>query len=284
MTSQEQPVQPVASGGVVVGKGLWADLQDDGCIVSAPARDRHRQRRILAEAQAWYLGEPIERRMCGCQLTGHESWCALAEAERIALHASATARDSGGHRILAAMQALAEAGLLHDIDGDDADQELPGLLDRLWDAELLGPSDAVVTIADAEAVAPGPSLWVLPPPEPYDGSDRCPACEGRKVTGERFLFPAADDNQAGKRLLVDQLCPGCGGCGRAVHTGCVPGDHADDDPDDVDTSEDHDGFACSSCGGRRWWICQGFAGDEVYHLRVACGCATDLLLRAAGGA
>jgi len=84
----------------------------------------------------------VDRMVCGCDEGRHESWCQLGGAETIAREASERARVQGLHRLLAALTALAEAGLLHDIEGDDDAQELAGVLDRLWDAELLGPREA----------------------------------------------------------------------------------------------------------------------------------------------
>lgn len=88
------------------------------------------------------LRNRLDRMVCGCDRGGHESWCQLGGAETIAKDASERARAQGSHRLVAALTALAEAGLLHDIEGDDEDQELAGVLDRLWDAELLGPREA----------------------------------------------------------------------------------------------------------------------------------------------
>jgi hypothetical protein len=137
----------------------------------------------------------------------------------------------------------------------------------------------------------------LPPPEPYTGPDPCPACGGDGVTGQRYEFdpsPRADTPV----LVVDVFCPACLGCGQAGHATCQPDQHADSYRDDFDRDEDYDDeddyhhdtdnnapvSVCPSCRGRRWWCCQGFGGDpvgEVMHeLRVACGCATELLVNA----
>lgn len=125
------------------------------------------------------------------------------------------------------------------------------------------------------------SMWALPAPDPYQGAARCQTCGGGKVTGVRYEFDPAGGSP--KVLLADVICPGCDGCGRAIHDGCKPAEHGDwphgdrhdyGDEDGEDEGED----VCPSCRGRRWWSCQGFAGDEVHYLRVACGCAADLLI------
>jgi hypothetical protein len=124
--------------------------------------------------------------------------------------------------------------------------------------------------------------YALPPPAPYQGPQRCVACAGAKVTGQRYEFNASSGQQV---LLVDEFCPTCGGCGRHTHDGCAPADHADwqpsyDDPDDGDDRDGED--VCPSCRGRRWWVCQGFTETQIHHLRVACGCARDLLVEVTG--
>lgn len=129
------------------------------------------------------------------------------------------------------------------------------------------------------------TAWMLPPPEPYQGPTRCPACAGAKVTGEQYVFKS----DSPRRLLVDEFCSVCDGCGRAEHDQCSPGDHVEDDPngpadlDDEDWTERTNNDAaptCPSCHGRRWWVAQGFTDRTVHHLRVACGCAEDLLVQA----
>jgi hypothetical protein len=116
--------------------------------------------------------------------------------------------------------------------------------------------------------------YVLAPPPPYQGSSRCPRCAGARVTGERYVFDRADPF-----LLVDVICPGCGGCGRNQHDGCQPSEHADWEPD-CDDDDDGDGAfgVCASCHGRTWWACQGFTDRDIHHLRVPCGCAKDMLI------
>lgn len=119
---------------------------------------------------------------------------------------------------------------------------------------------------------------MLPGPAPYQGPDRCPSCVGAKLTGARYVFdPSAGASE--QVLLADVFCPNCGGCGRATHDSCEPKDHADWDPADLD-EEDYYETACPSCYGRRWWVCQAFNQTTVYNMRVACGCATDLLIPA----
>lgn len=125
------------------------------------------------------------------------------------------------------------------------------------------------------------TTWMLPPPEPYQGPSRCPACAGGKVTGEQYSF---DPNPADTRkLVVDVFCPVCDGCGRDGHDECKPSDHADHPDDDWDDDDPHgdfnDGQVCFSCAGRRYWVCQGFTETVVRNLRVPCGCAEPLLVR-----
>lgn len=124
----------------------------------------------------------------------------------------------------------------------------------------------------ARVTFPSPDLGGQPP---------CPSCAGAGVTGETYTLQTSEQYPP---LLVDVFCPGCGGCGRANHTGCVflspcteTLDRADDLAEDPD--EDEEGElegACPSCQGRTWWICQGFAGEGedtvMHHLRVPCGC------------
>lgn len=128
----------------------------------------------------------------------------------------------------------------------------------------------------------------LPLPEPYTGPDPCPACHGVGFTGVRYTFDSEEPQATTPVLLVDVFCPTCAGCGQAEHVSCLIDQHADSYRDvlnwDNADDEDDDGSVCPSCQGRRWWCCQGFGGDpvgEVLHeLRVACGCATELLVSA----
>lgn len=113
----------------------------------------------------------------------------------------------------------------------------------------------------------------------------CPACQGSGVTGARYEMPSGP-----YVLVVDVICPACGGCGNGGfgHPGCKPEWHAggDDDEDPwgpVDDGSDEDGPACYSCGsGRGWWPAQGFTGegdDAVMHiLRMPCGCSQGRLV------
>ena len=114
---------------------------------------------------------------------------------------------------------------------------------------------------------------MLPPPEPYEGPVRCPGCVGQKISGERFVF----DQTSTPRLIVDQLCPVCKGCGRGEHDQCQPSDHADV-PEDDDSLDGVDEQVCPFCRGRRWWVCLGFTTEQICHLRVPCDCAKDLLI------
>lgn len=103
----------------------------------------------------------------------------------------------------------------------------------------------------------------------------CTACKGKGITGTQYSMPL-DDNV----MLVDVICESCGGCGSAVHDDCPPGTHALLDGDDyLDEREDapDDERACWSCGGRGWWVLQGFppeaaAEDQIVLLRAPCGC------------
>lgn len=130
----------------------------------------------------------------------------------------------------------------------------------------------------------------LPLPDPITDQP-CPACAGTRVTGDLYQAPSDPGRPI---LLVDALCPTCGGCGRAEHVGCLPSEHADpdefgdsatldDDFDDFDEGDpDADGY-CHSCRGRRWWACWAFPPDggpdaEGMHLRMPCGCSEPLLV------
>jgi hypothetical protein len=126
----------------------------------------------------------------------------------------------------------------------------------------------------------------LPSPDPYTGHNACPACQGRKITGDRYTFPS----DGATTLVLDVLCAACDGCGRAGHTGCVPRDHGEWRPGDVDVDEhlvdpddldeDNDVRVCFSCHGRTWWAVQGFTAGEVYTMRMPCGCAEPLMVAA----
>lgn len=121
----------------------------------------------------------------------------------------------------------------------------------------------------------------LPAPPTYTGTEQCPDCHGRKITGERYAMPGGEHTV----LLVDELCPACGGCGHdRRHDGCTPADHAGWDPTDAPGHDPHGEDAagvCPSCHGRTWWTCEGFdstgADQQVRLLRMPCGCATPLL-------
>jgi hypothetical protein len=109
------------------------------------------------------------------------------------------------------------------------------------------------------------------PPPTVTGAP-CPACRGAGVTGGRYELHAD-----GPVLLVEVVCPGCGGCGSADGDGrgCA-GPHAWDDAPDTEP----DGDPCPSCQGREWDPVQGFAGvdpggdADPVTLRVPCGCTT----------
>lgn len=125
----------------------------------------------------------------------------------------------------------------------------------------------------------------LPAPQVYEGDDQCPACRGRGITGEQFRMQPGDD---GRALVVDALCPTCGGCGRdGRHLMCTPMQHADWEPGDYDRDGEPttDGSECPSCDGRQWntvtsWT-EGAGPDReqlIYQLRVPCGCAQAQLI------
>ena len=93
-----------------------------------------------------------DRLICGCWSgDAHKTDCALGKAEDIAQAAIENAEDDAGHPLIVAMVALANAGLLRDLDARGDDHErfftdvLFGVLDSLWDANLLGPASPAVT-------------------------------------------------------------------------------------------------------------------------------------------
>ncbi|MFE9670683.1 hypothetical protein ACFYOK_29570 [Microbispora bryophytorum] len=108
-------------------------------------------------------------------------------------------------------------------------------------------------------------------------ADPCPPCKGKGVTGAQYSMPLDDD----KVMLIDVICGECGGCGSTVHDNCPPGTHAldgGDYPDDDDLEARERAYGCWSCGGRGWFVVQGFppeavAEDEILPLRAPCGCA-----------
>lgn len=121
----------------------------------------------------------------------------------------------------------------------------------------------------------------------WTGPGPCQGCGGIGVTGERYEMPGTDPV-----LLIDVICPQCGGCGNGdpEHRYCKPSAHVDDSGDfGADEEEDEDDHqdqepACPSCNGRRWNAVTGFTADgaidedeELAVLRVPCGCAAPLL-------
>ena len=119
------------------------------------------------------------------------------------------------------------------------------------------------------------TIWMLPMLDPVRGAYEVPRL--RRCEGDRgpFLLPLNDTDS----LLADALCSRCGGCGRDRHDTCRPAEHADWDTDDDDQDDDE---VCLSCHGRGWWVCDAFAGDDVYRLRAACGCSHGQLVTVAG--
>jgi hypothetical protein len=129
---------------------------------------------------------------------------------------------------------------------------------------------------------------ILPITAPaWTGPNPCEGCGGMGVTGERYEMPT----DTGPILLVDVICPDCGGCGNGdpEHRYCKPSTHAypEDDYDAEDDEDNEDGQdsepSCPSCNGRQWNAVTGFTADvapddaELAVLRVPCGCATPLL-------
>jgi hypothetical protein len=151
------------------------------------------------------------------------------------------------------------------------------------------------------------TVMYVPFPDPPGRGPACGACDGRGVTGEQYTIVVNEPGQA--QLLVDVLCPGCGGCGQAEHADCGPDahavavageldpDHLDDDGLSVELVLDEDDVeelegvaeqllghgngraACPSCQGRRWWAMHSFVGQDAEEvmltLRVPCSCAQD---------
>ena len=127
---------------------------------------------------------------------------------------------------------------------------------------------------------------VLPIPAHPPYPRPCPVCGGHGVTGDRYEM-ATD---GGPILLVDVICPDCGGCGNGdpEHTECTANAHAYPDEygaDDDDQADNDGGPACYSCGsGRGWNAVQGIGqsddGDPegLAVLRVPCGCSADRLV------
>jgi hypothetical protein len=87
---------------------------------------------------------------CGCASSSHDTDCPLGRAERVAAAAATAAEPLGEHQLIAALTALAAAGLLQDLhDAADRLQDLHdvachpiedvlfGLLDGLYCLGLL---------------------------------------------------------------------------------------------------------------------------------------------------
>jgi hypothetical protein len=93
-----------------------------------------------------------DRLVCGCPAgqPDHAHGCQLGVAEQIAEEAAAhRSCIGGGHPMLAAFAALDEAGLLHQVEDRAAEECLLGLLDMLWEAEVLRPRVATATVDEA---------------------------------------------------------------------------------------------------------------------------------------
>lgn len=80
----------------------------------------------------------VDHFVCDCAVgDGHRSGCVLGQAETIAVEASSHAAVHGDHLLVAAIGALVEAGILHDLDPVDTTDALLGILDTLYEAGLL---------------------------------------------------------------------------------------------------------------------------------------------------
>lgn len=122
------------------------------------------------------------------------------------------------------------------------------------------------------------------PLEPRTYPSPCPACTGTGVTGVKYEMTTSPENT----LLVDVICPACGGCGNGDpdHSDCPRDAHAELDESDWDDDLVADDFgpaaACASCiTGRGWNDVQAFNDTEVWTLRVPCGCSTARLVEVA---
>jgi hypothetical protein len=125
---------------------------------------------------------------------------------------------------------------------------------------------------------------VLPIPAHPSYPQPCPACQGHGITSDRYEMPT----DGGPILLVDVICPTCGGCGNGdpEHANCLADAHAYPDEHGADDHQDDGaGPACYSCGsGRGWNAVQGIGQDDdgdpegLAILRVPCGCSADRLV------
>jgi hypothetical protein len=137
----------------------------------------------------------------------------------------------------------------------------------------------------------GQRYAVLPIPEHPLYPHPCAACDGLGVTGDRYEMPTTPGAPI---LLVDVICPECGGCGNGdpEHADCPPEAHAYPEDysnstgeyDDDDQGDDG-GPGCYSCGsGRGWNAVQGIGTSEggdaegLAVLRVPCGCSEGRLV------
>jgi hypothetical protein len=92
-----------------------------------------------------------DRLICGCWSGDvHAPDCALGAAERVALAAVTTAAEDDGPKLIVALVALANAGMLRDLPAQDPtdvldakpspSEVLLGVLDTLWESNLIGPA------------------------------------------------------------------------------------------------------------------------------------------------
>ena len=123
-------------------------------------------------------------------------------------------------------------------------------------------------------------------PAPTLPGAACSGCDGAGVTGQMYRWQVQPHDRP---LLVEVLCPTCGGCGRAEHDDdtCDAPEHPGYD-DDVDEGLDDEPDRCRSCWGVGWFTVQGWStgadgrpvDDSVTVLRMPCGCAAYRLVDA----
>jgi len=81
---------------------------------------------------------PTTALVCGCiRGVAHSPDCRLGQAKQIAVTAAATAPRGRGRRLIAALTALAQAGLLDDLAADGLVDNIEALLDTLWELRVI---------------------------------------------------------------------------------------------------------------------------------------------------
>lgn len=130
----------------------------------------------------------------------HKPGCALGPAETIAVEAAAVAAAAGRNQLLAALTALAEAGILVDTPapGGDPDAMLLGILDELWECGLIVAAAIDrprLTIVRAEAASPVSDRLEMT----FDRSQMLASIE----TGYRYQYP--DDPTERRRPAMREL-------------------------------------------------------------------------------